>query len=323
MGKNIDSDGTADLLGQGQDDLVTDPKLGVLQDNGGFAQTHALLALSPAIDAGTTVGGAPAVDERGVTRDANVDIGAFESTSNILLVDTTSDVVDAPIALTITDLLNDIGPDNRISLREAILATNGTANGATPDEIHFNIPLNDPNHYYYKDDSAPGSLSLDVATILDDASIVDFDPDYPGTPHSWYRIRPGANPLDAITDAVILNATTQPGYSGTPVIELDGSLVTLGDENGLTIQGGGSTIRGLVINRCIDDGIEIEIAGNNTIEGNYIGTDITGTLDRGNQWGISVKSNGNIITCGAGCLVSGKEEPKAHSAGQTPHEEVW
>ena len=75
LGNNIDSDGTAGLAGPG--DQVIDPMLGPLQDNGGPTETHALLAGSPAINAGTNVG-APAVDQRGGARDATTDIGAFE-----------------------------------------------------------------------------------------------------------------------------------------------------------------------------------------------------------------------------------------------------
>ncbi len=56
-----------------------DPNLGPLANNGGFTQTHALLAGSPAIDAGTNTG-CPATDQRGVTRPqgAACDIGAYE-----------------------------------------------------------------------------------------------------------------------------------------------------------------------------------------------------------------------------------------------------
>ena len=62
-----------------------DPLLGPLQDNGGPTQTMALLAGSPAIDAGNN-SSAPAIDQRGTTRildgngdgTATIDIGAFE-----------------------------------------------------------------------------------------------------------------------------------------------------------------------------------------------------------------------------------------------------
>lgn len=57
----------------------TNPLLGPLQDNGGSTFTHALLAGSPAIDAGSNVG-CPATDQRDVARPQDVacDIGAYE-----------------------------------------------------------------------------------------------------------------------------------------------------------------------------------------------------------------------------------------------------
>ncbi len=59
--------------------LSVDPLLGPLQDNGGPTWTHALLAGSPATDAGAVLG-ASATDERGVSRPQGQrpDIGAFE-----------------------------------------------------------------------------------------------------------------------------------------------------------------------------------------------------------------------------------------------------
>jgi hypothetical protein len=67
-------------VGSGQADLVgINPKLGPLQDNGGPTWTHALLAGSPAIDAGDP-NGAPSEDQRGVPRPQGpgFDTGAFE-----------------------------------------------------------------------------------------------------------------------------------------------------------------------------------------------------------------------------------------------------
>ena len=54
-----------------------DPMLDSLKDNGGFTQTHALLAGSPAIDP-AGISGAPSHDQRGFVRDVTSDIGAFE-----------------------------------------------------------------------------------------------------------------------------------------------------------------------------------------------------------------------------------------------------
>jgi CSLREA domain-containing protein/uncharacterized repeat protein (TIGR01451 family) len=57
----------------------TDPRLGPLADNGGETDTLALLAGSPAIDAGTSEG-CPVLDQRGVARPIGTacDIGAYE-----------------------------------------------------------------------------------------------------------------------------------------------------------------------------------------------------------------------------------------------------
>jgi hypothetical protein len=77
-GGNLDSGTSCGFAGSG-DLTATDPKLGSLDDNGGPTRTMALLAGSPAIDAGA--GGCAAVDQRGVARPQRVacDIGAFEA----------------------------------------------------------------------------------------------------------------------------------------------------------------------------------------------------------------------------------------------------
>lgn len=60
--------------------ILADPLLGALQDNGGGILTHALLAGSPAVDAGTS---GTTTDERGFARDSFPDLGAYEQ---ILLI---------------------------------------------------------------------------------------------------------------------------------------------------------------------------------------------------------------------------------------------
>ena len=73
---NLDSDNTCNLIAPG--DLPgLDPLLGPLASNGGPTQTQALLAGSPAINAGNDVG-APPTDQRGFPRVGVSDIGAFE-----------------------------------------------------------------------------------------------------------------------------------------------------------------------------------------------------------------------------------------------------
>ncbi|MCY3006216.1 MAG: dockerin type I domain-containing protein, partial [Planctomycetota bacterium] len=88
-------------------------------------------------------------------------------------------------------------------------------------------------------------------------------------------------PLPNIVDPVLLDATTQPGYAGTPLVELQGSLLA-SRENGLSIQAGNCIVKGLAIHSFPGDGILITGPGSNIIESNYIGTDLAGTLSKAN-----------------------------------------
>ena len=107
--------------------------------------------------------------------------------------------------------------------------------------------------------------------------------------------------LPALTNATILDATTQPGYAGTPIIELNGS--SAGTSNGLHISAGNSTVRGLVINRFSGDGILLDTNGGDVVQGSYIGTDVTGTLafpNTGN--GIQIIDIANNVVGGTATL---------------------
>ena len=117
-----------------------------------------------------------------------------------------------------------------------------------------------------------------------------------------------ASPLPTITDPVIIDGTTQPGFAGKPIVEIDGSRA--GAVDGLWITAGNSTVRGLVINRFAEDGILLDTGGGDLIEGNFIGTDVTGTRKLSNlRNGISVFGSANNTvggtTASAGNVISG------------------
>ncbi len=126
-------------------------------------------------------------------------------------------------------------------------------------------------------DSGPGSLRqaiLDANAMPNEGgpNLIRFD--IPGAGVHTIRV---ISALPQISDPVVLDATTQPGYAGKPVIELDGSLA--GNANGLEIWAGGTTVRGFAINRFVGTpsaAIWIGRFGNNVIQGNYLGTDASG-----------------------------------------------
>jgi len=105
------------------------------------------------------------------------------------------------------------------------------------------------------------------------------------------------SPLPTITDAVVIDGTTQPGFAGNPIIELNGSSAGT-NVSGLNISVGNCTVRGLVINRFNGNGIFMQPGGSNIIECNFIGTDVAGNADLGNRdHGVSIfsPSTGNTI----------------------------
>src|SRR5688572_27211498 len=72
--------------------------------------------------------------------------------------------------LTVTNT-NDSGPG---SLRQAIIDANANSDA---DTICFNIPANDPRHFYYADDGLAGQVTLAnvmTTTASDDATIADI-----------------------------------------------------------------------------------------------------------------------------------------------------
>ena len=91
------------------------------------------------------------------------------------------------------------------------------------------------------------------------------------------------SPLPAITAPVIIDGTSQPSFDPnhpTPMIELTGSNIAeeaLPNINGLTISAGNSTVKGMVINKFTGSGIRLDTNGGDVVEGNYLGTNTTGT----------------------------------------------
>src|SRR5262249_6670824 len=129
--------------------------------------------------------------------------------------------------------------------------------------------------------------------------------------------------LPTITDAVTIDATTQPGWVSAPIIELDGTNAGAGT-TGLTITASNTTVRGFVINRFKAQGIDLTSgATGDLIQDNYIGTDTLGSTDLGNT-GQGIRIDGgaanNTIggsTPGDGNVISGNDNLGIYIVGAT------
>src|ERR1043166_227079 len=131
--------------------------------------------------------------------------------------------------------------------------------------------VSDPN------DSGPGSLRqaiLDSNATNGPNTIIFQIPSSSGL-----TITP-LSALPPISIPVFIDGRTQSGFSNQPIIEING--VSAGNNAAFRLLAGGTTIRGLVINRFSGTAIDIEGPGNNVIAGNFIGTDLTGSLSRPN-----------------------------------------
>jgi hypothetical protein len=114
------------------------------------------------------------------------------------------------------------------------------------------------------------------------------------------------SPLPPVSGVTSIDGTTQPGFAGVPLIELNGGGIPAA---GIKLTAGASRVRGLVINR-FNYGVAITDAGGNIVEGNYIGTNLSGTAALPNQIdGVVVfSSRDNLIggtTAAARNVISG------------------
>jgi parallel beta-helix repeat protein len=118
----------------------------------------------------------------------------------------------------------------------------------------------------------------------------------------WFTIAPEA-PLPAVTtDGLIIDARTQTAFSGDtnpagPEVELSGQRSNFG--NGIELKSGQLVeLRGLAINGFVGYGIAIGAGGVAyqavVVDGNYVGTDPTGSRAVPNGRGIGISGGGSV-----------------------------
>lgn len=145
------------------------------------------------------------------------------------------------------------------------------------------------------DTNTPGTLrfAINQANLANTGTVADPDQIQFATGGGTISVL-GAS-LPTLTDIVVIDATTEIGYGGTPIITLDGVSAGVG-ASGLTISAASSTVKGFEIIRFQSDGIRLETGGSTTIVNNYIGFSAA-TLAAGNGAnGIFINgTSGNII----------------------------
>jgi hypothetical protein len=172
----------------------------------------------------------------------------------------------------------DSGPG---SLRQAILSAN---QDTTPDTIAFQIPTSDPGY-----NPATGAWAITLASglpVITNAVTID------GT------TQPGFHP----TSVAIPRGTNDPGPGWTliqPVVEINGQ--NLPSINLLDIQASNCTVEGLVLDGLGTGSVAISAeatAANTLIQGNFLGTNVSGTAaDGAGRYG--------VLPGGQNCTVGG------------------
>ncbi|MGO8747426.1 MAG: beta strand repeat-containing protein [Thermoguttaceae bacterium] len=266
--------------------------LGNLADGAGATLT---LIVTPTAAAGSTL-----TDTASVTT----------TTPEPNLANNTASVV-TPLATVTPFVVTNTNASGPGSLAQAILDSNAHSTsgnpGGAPNVIDFDIPADDPRHFYYE--QATGGLgyaAIGTTTATDDSTIPNINPDWP---HSWYDINLPAsfeNALPTITTPVIVDGYSQPGASPNSngpglgdnavlTIDLDGS----GSVNtvGLDVNAPDCTIQGLAFNNF--SGVGLYVAGaaatGDVVQGDFIGTDISGTMAGANAGGLYLDASQSTI----------------------------
>ena len=159
-------------------------------------------------------------------------------------------------------------------------------------------------------DSGAGSLrqAITDADAAGDGGVITFQ--IPGT--GVQTIAPLTD-LPPVTAAITIDGTTQPGAQANTnpidqadnaviLIELSGAGETFDQEQGLVLSGAGATVRGLAIDHWLRTGgigLGIQVlSANDTIAGNFIGTDTTGETRAANGIGIQIRQGTTNLTIG-------------------------
>lgn len=203
--------------------------------------------------------------------------------ASAVAVTTTSDTVDGTVT-SLSALSSNPGPDNVVSLREALLAANATS-GTNTLTISFAIPAADPG--------------------------------YDAQTNTWHVVLDNG-PLPILKrGGMVIDGSSQKNGKSWPAIVLDGYNVY--DTNqmiGFVLESANNTIRRITVMNFYDQGIVLRgsSANNNRLFGLFVGTSPTGDAvpDLPSGTGILITSGAHHNTIGGlasgdGNLISGTD----------------
>ncbi len=347
QGNNLigETDGSSGATGSDITGTIANPVnplLSPLGNFGGLTPTVALLQGSPALGHGNT-GAAPPTDQRGDPRGGPSDVGAVQ-------------LLDAVVTNT-----NDSGPG---SLRQAILDTNAHPGN---DTITFDIPgggvqtIRPTTPLPAVTDTVvidgytqPGSSANTLA--VGDNAVIDVRIDGGGMNADGLVLSGVKNSVirglsitgfgTASVDHAAINVQGQPAdnnlIAGNFLGVLPDGTTPAGNTDGVIVTGNGNVIGGTnpadrnLLSGNFSWGFVVE-ASNNTVEGNYIGLDASGTsaVANGNGGVIDQLSNGNVIggttaaarnyiagNVGRGIKLTVDHTSDANTSGSTPMNNV-
>jgi hypothetical protein len=137
-------------------------------------------------------------------------------------------------------------------------------------------------------DSGAGSLRAAITAANATAGVDTIEFNIPGTGVHTISV---LTQLPTVTDSVNIWGATQPGYAGTPLIQIDGAGRVF---SGLHFTSEGNFLWAITVSRFFF-GVWLEGPGENVLNGCFIGTDATGQVARGNEYGLIIESQNNII----------------------------
>jgi hypothetical protein len=202
---------------------------------------------------------------------------------------------------------------NRDALADTVILRPGT----TRPETILTLPVNTFT-VTTTADSGAGSLrqAIEDANASAGADAIDFN--IGGAPP--FSI-PLATALPPVTETATIDGTTQPGFAGTPIVEVRGDGIP-GEADGVVVAASNCAVRGLVVNRFkmetlfLGTGIVVGGQGSTTVEGCYVGTDVSGTVaQRNERYGIVTYSPGNTI---GGTVAAARNVASGNGTGSGP-----